>query len=54
MPDVTGRPLTQDKSETVTNTLLTTLLFLLEELENEAAGGKSVMFRFLNIVLNLI
>ena len=54
MPDVTGRPLTQDKSETVTNTLLTTLLFLLEELENEAVRGKSVMFRFLNIVLTLI
>ena len=54
MPDVTGRPLTQDKSETVTNTLLTTLLFLLEELGNEAGGGKSVMFRFLNIVLTLI
>lgn len=54
MPDITAQPLTQDKSEIVTNTLLTTLLYLFEELENEAAGGKSVMFRFLNIILTLI
>jgi hypothetical protein len=54
MHDAAQPLLTQDKSETVTNTLLTTLLFLLEELGNEGAGGKSVMFRFPTIVLTLI